>query len=127
MRPAKAKLHGIMLGERPIVHLQGAVESNKMRDWALGLAIGRIGDPRRAGAPLRRIIARIAHSWPVLARPRAGWSTGAVVSSANGLGEAFRGTHQALVDRLENERCTANPIGQRHIDALSGVDLSPLV
>ena len=59
-------------------------------------------------------------------RPRPGSSTGAVVSSANSLAEAFSIVEQALVHRPQQEGGAADPVGQGRaieVDALPGVDL----
>ena len=61
-----------------------------------------------------------------MVRPRPGSSTGAVVSSANSLGDAFSFVEQPLVQRPQVPGGAADPVGQRRaieIDALAGVDL----
>jgi len=93
MAPAERQFDPAGFLERAIagiaVDLQDAPEALEMGGRALGLAVRRvdIGDCRRRRSAPRPIVARVCPELAGLGAPSVG-STGAVVSSANSLGEA---------------------------------------
>jgi hypothetical protein len=111
-------------------HNRRPLKALQVGDGSLGFAIGRVDIGIRP--VLGTVIGGIGHSWPVLVRPRPGSGTGAVVSSANSLGNALslmkrrscsgrwcqaaRPTISRSIGRSRFTPATGHPFGVRRVN-----------